>query len=1033
MKRRIACAVVAVALAACGRGTVAEGKPPRKAGAPPPVATGPELQLVTPEHLPAVRRTPRFAATSASVAAAAATPGPATSFEGLGNGFTGPQGTFSVAFVPPDPSGAPGPDHYVQVVNVAYAVFDKTGTAVLGPRAFTAVWQSGNCFVSNEGPAAVLYDRAADRWILSHSALTTHLCVAVSQTPDPTGAYFGYEFILAEAVNYPTLALWPDGYYLTNPRSPGVRVCALNRAAMLGGQAASLVCLPAAEDSLIPADWDGRRPPPAGAPNPLVAFGATPSTLAVYRFHVDWAAPARSSLVGPTAVTVPSYADVCGGAGVNCIPQLGTTTKLDAVQDRLMYRLAYRNLGGHESLLVNHTVAANGGGGVRWYELEDPAAPTLRQVGTWAPDSGYRWMASLASDAVGNLALGYSRSSATMKPAIQYVTRAWDAPAGLLDGGEVLLHAGAGAQTTSSRWGLRSAMAVDPADDCTFWITNAYLPADGTFNWRTRVGAFRMPSCPPRLVATGPGVTAVGSPVTFGFTVQDQLGSTLSSYQASLPLDVSDKAAVAPATVDLVAGVGTATVTFGGAGTFTVTATDPFDAGRLTTTVKITVEAVGPVTTFQLEGLPAQPVAGVTYPVTVTARDAAGWLVVEYGGKGKVTTTDQRVSYEAPLDFAGGAAVLSAVFRTAGPQELAVADSQDGSILRTAKVAVVPAAASTLVLAGLPTSSAAGAVVDGTVTALDAFGNRARGHEGKANVTSTDGLAALPGTINLVAGAATVAATLRTAGAQGLTVTDDGNAALTVTGSIDVTPGDVAVLAVSGLPGTTVAGAALAGTVTATDAFGNVATSHAGTATVGVNDPQATAPASIGFVAGVASLPVTLRSAGSRTVSVADAVAGSVAVLATVEVTHAPAASYAITLAPSPVVGTASPVGLAARDAFGNAATSYAGTARLTSGDTRAILPGDLVFGGGSASGQITFGTAGSQTVTATDAGQPGVSGSAAVSVAAAPASSPGAEPASKGGCGCGGPVQPDVYVLLLGALALRLGRPRGAATRARR
>src|SRR5207237_60186 len=96
----------------------------------------------------------------------------------------------------------------------------------------------------------------------------------------------------------------------------------------------------------------------------------------------------------------------------SCVPQPGTSVGLDGLADRLMYRLAYRNFGDHESLTVNHAVNAASSGtqaGVRWYEVRSPnASPFLYQQGTFAPDADHRWLASMAMDHVGNVALGYS-------------------------------------------------------------------------------------------------------------------------------------------------------------------------------------------------------------------------------------------------------------------------------------------------------------------------------------------------------------------------------------------------------------------------------------------------------------------------------------------------------------------------------------------------------------------------------------------------------------------------------------------------
>src|SRR4029077_8428291 len=223
----------------------------------------------------------------------------------------------------------------------------------------------------------------------------------------------------------------------------------------------------------------------------------TPSTpLATWKFHVDWTTPANTTFTGPTTLTVPAYTEACGGG--TCIPQSGGGS-LDSLADRLMYRLAYRGFAdGHQALVVNHAVAAGTSVGIRWYELRLDAAnnPSVFQSGTYAPDASFRWMGSAAMDKSGNMALGYSTSSSTLKPSIRYAGRLAGDAAGTITQAEATIITGAGAQgSTLSRWGDYSSMSIDPADDCPFWFANEYIPANGTFNWKTRIASFKFPQC----------------------------------------------------------------------------------------------------------------------------------------------------------------------------------------------------------------------------------------------------------------------------------------------------------------------------------------------------------------------------------------------------------------------------------------------------------------------------------------------------------------------------------------------------------
>jgi hypothetical protein len=199
------------------------------------------------------------------------------------------------------------------------------------------------------------------------------------------------------------------------------------------------------------------------------------------------------SVTGPTNLSVAAFSEACSGG--TCIKQPSTTQTLDSLADRLMYRLSYRNFGSYASLLVNHSVTAGSSTGVRWYELRDTGSgPTVNQQGTYAPDSSYRWMGSIAQDKQGNIAAGYSVSSSTVRPSIRFATRAPGDPAGQLSG-EINLVTGTGSQSGHSRWGDYSSISVDPTDDCTMWFTTEYLDTSGDFIWSTHIDHFKLGTC----------------------------------------------------------------------------------------------------------------------------------------------------------------------------------------------------------------------------------------------------------------------------------------------------------------------------------------------------------------------------------------------------------------------------------------------------------------------------------------------------------------------------------------------------------
>ncbi|MBZ5524460.1 MAG: hypothetical protein LAP21_19655, partial [Acidobacteriia bacterium] len=329
-----------------------------------------------------------------------------TSFEGLGTGILG----FTIAGAPPDTNGAVGLTQYVQWVNLSIAIFDKaTGSILAGPVLGNSLFANlgGGCAANNNGDPVVNYDRLADRWVVSQFSISTQPflhCVAVSTTSDATGTYNLYAFQYPNFNDYPKVGVWPDGYYATfnmfnGNAFVGASACSYDRAAMLSGLAATQICFQFGTNvgSILPADFDGRLAPRAGTPN-FMLYGA--SALELLKFHVDFVVPANSTISPPTPILVAPFTPLC--AGGTCVPQPGTATQLDSLADRLMYRAAYRNFGGHDSLVVNHAVSASGGGGIRWYEIQNPGTtPVLAQQGTYAPDNQFRWMGSIAMDRAG--------------------------------------------------------------------------------------------------------------------------------------------------------------------------------------------------------------------------------------------------------------------------------------------------------------------------------------------------------------------------------------------------------------------------------------------------------------------------------------------------------------------------------------------------------------------------------------------------------------------------------------------------------
>ncbi|MFL5731727.1 MAG: dockerin type I domain-containing protein [Chloroflexia bacterium] len=464
-----------------------------------------------------------------------AMPTPLANFEGIGN-LTG--------VLPPDTNGDVGPNHYVQWVNLQLQVFSKTGVSLYGPVPGNTLWTGfgGVCEHTNNGDPIAIYDSMADRWVLSQFAVPGgvngyHQCVAVSTSPDPTGSYYRYDFFQDQNLftDYPHFGVWPDAYYISfnsfqGTTFFGARAVALDRAQMLVGQQAGQQIFQLTSSPQLPSDLDGPTLPPPGAPNVYASIDIINMQLNFFNFHVDWNNPANSTFVHTATADTAPFIPLCL-ARTDCIaqpppPPPTQPALLDGIGSRLMYRIAYRNFGDHESLVLNHSVDTTGTrlAGVRWYEVRSPATnPTIYQQGTYAPDTDSRWMASAAQDHSGNMAVGYSVSSLTTYPSIRYAGRSVSDTLGTLGQGEATLIAGGGSQTSSSnRWGDYSMMSTDPTDDCTFWYTQEYYGTTSDHDWQTRIGSFRFPSC----AGTTPTPMATGATQTPTRTVTQQASFT---------------------------------------------------------------------------------------------------------------------------------------------------------------------------------------------------------------------------------------------------------------------------------------------------------------------------------------------------------------------------------------------------------------------------------------------------------------------------------------------------------------------------
>jgi hypothetical protein len=476
---------------------------------------------------------------------------------------------------PPDPNGDVGLNHYIVAVNDAYAIYSKTGT-LLASFTEDQLWSASGanpCNGNSRGDPIVLYDQLADRWILTYFAFAVPFrrnpvspffqCIAASKTGNPvTGGWWLYALRMdpggtglppVGALNdYSKFGIWTDCLYMAanefqEPAENfiGTLFASFSRNDLYSGAqltwALGFINNSTDPFTMIPSNLSGRSVPPAGTPNYFVSQSETDFAFEVRKFTAGPNCGSGGSLSVATNVSQISFFRDSGAV----VPQPGTPNRLDMIDDRLMQKVQYRQVGSAESLWVVHNVRTSSTSTVRpqWAQLDVTGGvisttPVQQQI--YAPDTTLnRWMGSLAVDRQGNMALGYSTSNDTSPnfPSIAYSGRLATDPLNTLPQSEVQLIAGAGSQTnmcggaSCDRWGDYTAMSVDPADDCTFWYTNEYYSsaANGASgNWETRIGSFKFDSCtgPPK-AATCSVYPLVGNttspPISFILALQNYL------------------------------------------------------------------------------------------------------------------------------------------------------------------------------------------------------------------------------------------------------------------------------------------------------------------------------------------------------------------------------------------------------------------------------------------------------------------------------------------------------------------------------
>ena len=414
---------------------------------------------------------------------------------------------------PPDPSGAVGPNHYVQAVNATpFKVYNKlTGAQIMAAKNIGTLWPSAT---PNDGDPIVLYDKYADRWFLAQFGTSGNkIYIAVSTTNNPAGTYACYTYTSASFPDYLKFSIWQDGYYMTS--NQGGRLYVFERSAMLAGTAGArsvtatfTVGGTSGFWCPLPADADGTLPPAA---TPCPFFWYTDNTwggvdgVKYCKATVNWTpATPTCSISGATQITTAAFNGTYD-AGWNDIPQPGTTTLLDGIGGVATYRAQYRRWAGYNTVLLNWGVLITNSPRVRaikWVELREttPGTWTLYQEGIYQPDSKSRWLGSIAMDDNGSIGLCYARSASTTStssigyPSLCYTGRCATDPLGTMTFAETVAKAGNSSQSGINRFGDYSQTSLDPSDGLTYYHTAEYISGGGPATW---IYSFKLASCLP--------------------------------------------------------------------------------------------------------------------------------------------------------------------------------------------------------------------------------------------------------------------------------------------------------------------------------------------------------------------------------------------------------------------------------------------------------------------------------------------------------------------------------------------------------
>jgi hypothetical protein len=489
-------------------------------------------------------------------------------------------------------------------------------------------------------------------------------------------------------------------------------------------------------------------------------------------------------------------------------------------------------------------------------------------------------------------------------------------------------------------------------------------------------------------VAAGLGVSGgggfIGSVNAIQIVARDIYGNVATGYNGVVHLATSDINSPASSDAALANGVGTFTVTPMTLGGQTLTASD-IAASSIAGSEDITVTP-GWGARFAATPL-ASTVAGQTQTTTLTVYDLFGDVSTVFTGYVAIATTDPQAPfnyvYFSPAD--AGVETIAVTLYTAGTQAVTISDYYNPGVTVTQTgINVAPAGLATIQVTPLQ-GTVAGVVQNSTVSARDAYGNLATNYRGTLNFTSSDTLATLPADYTFTAadaGSHTFAIAFKSSGGQSISIVDTSNPLSLnyIQRDIAMTPAALSTFAFkSSSISNTTAGAVLSLTVSATDAYGNAINGYTGTALLSSTDAQITLPAGYTFTgadAGAHTFSVALKTAGSQTITATDSATSTVTGSVSSTVKAAATSKFSLVTATSATSGVAQSLTVSAIDAYGNVSTGYTGTVKMSSSDAQASLPANYTFtnkDGGVHTFTAILKTPGSQSITATDAVNAGI------------------------------------------------------------